>query len=152
MKIAVIGSGDNRAEAMSYDAVKLEAFILKLAEKYPHATIVTGNGRGAEAATKALAQAIGLTVEQPELRDDLYGKAALACQINDVLIGADQIVIVGNATGVRPATAIAIHKRVDFTTAYTTRAVRPLHVIAAPPPKKKAAPKRRATKPDKLAA
>jgi hypothetical protein len=124
---------------MDFDAVKLEDFLFKLAAKHPDVTIVTGNGKGAEAIVKSTAESIGITVEQPALRDDLYGKAALGCQINDVLIGADVIVLIGSPSGTRPKIAADIHKRIDFKHHLSTREVRQLHVIAQNPAKPKAA-------------
>lgn len=148
MKIAVIGG-------MDFDEAKLEAFVYALDSKYPHATIVTGHGRGAEKAVKTLAEAIGMTVVVPELNDALYGKSANDCQVFDILIECDRIVVIGSPSGSRQKAALDWHKRCyshPIKEGPESPLWKPLYQVAVPPAKKKAAAARKASKPDRLAA
>lgn len=133
--IAVVGGTD-------YVEADLEAFLYKLHSKYPEATIRTGNGRGAEKAVKTLLEALGQPVFLPPLRPDLYLNP-LDCQINDILIGADVIVVVGNPDSSRPKRALDLWKRLD---SWREPELQRRLVQVAAPPKKKVVKKHKATK------
>jgi predicted TIM-barrel enzyme len=127
--------------------VKLETFIFKLAEKHPNAIIVTGNGRGSEQDAASWARAIGFTVIQPELHPELFGKEALMCQINEILIQAgSRAVVVLVGTGARPTRAREIVERVDK--CYLDESKRRLiHEVAKMPTKEREPAPRKARKP-----
>jgi hypothetical protein len=123
-----------------FDAVKLDTFIFKLAEKHPRAVIFTGNGRGSEQDVVSWARAIGLVVHQPDLHPEWFGEDARLLQVNDILIRAGTtavVVLVG--TGARPTLAKEIVKRVDK----YSKTPRLIHEIAkVPTEKREPAPKR----------
>lgn len=142
MRVAVVGG-------TSYVEAELEEFLYALHSKYPESVVVTGSGRGAEAATKTLLDAIGHTVEVPVEHPEWYGKASGDCQVNDVLVGATVIVAVGSTTGGRVKIAADIHKRLN-THREPENKVKLVSVAA--PVKEKAAPKRKASKKKELLA
>jgi hypothetical protein len=106
--------------------------------------IITGNGRGSEQDAASWARAAGFTVIQPEIHPEWYGKDALMCQINDILIQAGSsavVVLVG--TGARPTRAREIVERVDK----YTKTPRLIHEVAKLPTKEREPAPRRAKKP-----
>jgi predicted TIM-barrel enzyme len=129
-----------------FDPEKLETFLLKLAKKHPEAVLFTGNGRGSEQDVASWARALGFVVYQPDLHPEWYGKEALMCQINDILIDAGRkavVVLVGN--GGRPTKAKEIVERVDGCMDKTRR--RQIHEVARMPTKEREPPAQRAKKP-----
>ncbi len=136
MRIAVVGGE-------SYVKADLERFLVALYEKHPHATIVTGSAtRSCEPFIRQRAHVLGFKVETPEPNYIAFGDEAMACQVNDILIGADVIITVGSKGGGRAKIAETIWKRCH---AWRENAI-PLHNIAAEV-KTKAAPKQKAKKP-----
>ena len=105
MRIAFIGSAQ-------YDAAALATFLWKLREKHPTATIVTGDGKGAEQNVYEAAQMLGFHVERPELTKLLDPDLALDFQVGQVIIDADIIVLV--ASGKRPKLAKDIWNRINL--------------------------------------
>lgn len=89
------------------DEDALNSHLIALRRKYPDAIVVTGSGRGAEKTVADLAAFHGFTVEIPELAENDKRE----WQVNDILMGADVIVVVGG--GHRVAIAEQIHKRCD---------------------------------------
>ena len=137
-RIAIVGGS-------SYDQEALDAFLLALAEKYPHASIVTGSAmRSCEEYIAKTCRTLGFDVEVPEPNHFAFGDEAVACQVNDVIADADVIVTVGSPTGGRAKIAADIHKRVDSCREPWNKRV--LHNVAAPAKKPKAAKPRQAKK------
>jgi len=101
MTIALVGGND-------FDP----AVIVEYLKAHPGDVIVSGSSPSERYAAEK-AEALGLEVQVPILRDDLYGKGARDCQVVDVLLGADEIVILGKASSGRAHLAVEIHKRVD---------------------------------------
>ena len=151
-RIAIVGGTDFVAE-------ELEDFLYTLNNKYPDATIVTGNGRGAEKEAQRLLEALGMTVEVPRLHTEFKHKETSFSptdhQVGTIIEGdfliyqdengktqhrfisprADIIVIVGNPDSSRAMKAASIWKRMDsWRDAHNQRV---LHRVAAPPVKKK---------------
>jgi len=160
MRIAFLGG-------TSYDAGALEDFLLALHQKYPDATIVTGNGRGAEAKVKVQMEAWGHDVIVPTLDNAYSFSDPLACQVNDILLNADIIVTVGSRSAGRAKLAWDIHARQTYKKnpqggILKTRGqpvpfldpenIRPFHNVAAPETKPKTATRRATKKPETLAA
>ena len=139
-RIAIVGGA-------SYSEAPLLSFLYDLSKKYPSATIVTGSGRGAEGEVARTCKQLGMTVEIPPIHRKWFGSEAMMCQINDIISGADVIVVVGN--GGRPKQAIDIWHRMNmhrrtthgglekdkaghFVSRLNPWNVRELHQIAAP--------------------
>ncbi len=136
MRIAIVGGS-------SYVEEDLEGFLVALYAKHPHATIVTGSAtRSCEPAVRQRCHQLGFRTETPEPNHVAYGDEAMACQVNDILIGADAIVTVGSKGGSRAKIAETIWKRCH---AWRKNPI-PMHNIAAEV-KTKATPKQRAKKP-----
>lgn len=92
MRIAIVGG-------QYFDTNELDRFLFNLAEKYPDAVIVTGEGRGAEKHTAESAKLLGFRVEQHTVTDQhrkWFGDAALDCQVNTILLDAEIIVLISN--------------------------------------------------------
>lgn len=146
LRVAFVGGAN-------FESAPTEDFLVSLQTKYPDCTIVTGNGRGAEAHVREYASHLGMRLEVPELRPDWYGKAALDCQINDICLDYDALVIVGSPAGGRPKVALDIHKRIrwhvdnKFVTVWE-----PTHTIAEPPAKPKSIARRATKRQESLAA
>lgn len=96
MRVAFVGGA-------KFDTTALDTFLWKLREKHPGATIVTGNGRGAERHVHDSATALGFKLERPELHPEWFGTAAMDCQVADILTGTDIIVMVGTGGRVKIA-------------------------------------------------
>lgn len=105
MRIAFIGSAQ-------YDGAALDSFLWKLRDKYPNATIVTGDGKGAEKHVVESASMLGFTVERPPLTELLDPDSAMLFQIGEVIANADIIVLV--ASGGRPKIAKDIWHRLNI--------------------------------------
>jgi len=65
--------------------------------------LVTGNGRGAEAKTRELAGELGLRVDVPELKKDMYGTKAMDCQVEAIMCACGPYVLVGRGGRVTKA-------------------------------------------------
>lgn len=92
MRIAVVGG-------MYFDMKALDQFLWRLKEKYPDATIVTGEGKGAERHAFESAKLLGFKVIQHRVTDrqvQWFGDAALDCQVSTILAKADVILVVSN--------------------------------------------------------
>lgn len=98
-RIAFVG-GD------SYEPIAIDKFLWNLQEKYPRATIVVGSGSRSERHVAEAARSLRFNVETPAVHPEWFQgdtAAALRWQINDVLLDAPIIVIVGS--GGRPELA-----------------------------------------------
>jgi len=73
--------------------------------------LVTGATFGEQYASQ-VAESLGIEVRHPELHSEWFGKSAKDCQVNDILAGADAIVI-GGKVGTRARLALDIWKRCD---------------------------------------
>lgn len=99
MRVAIVGG-------LYFDTQALDGFLFKLREKYPDATIVTGQGRGAEKHAAESAELLGFNVivhEVTEQHEEWFGAEALNCQVSDICYGADIILCVSG--GGRPKLA-----------------------------------------------
>lgn len=65
--------------------------------------LVTGNGRGSEAKVRELAEELGLRVDVPELRKDLFGTKAMDCQVEQVINASSPLVLIGTGGRVTKA-------------------------------------------------
>ncbi len=148
--VAFVGS-------MKYDEEKLFDFMDKLAAKYPAATIVTGEGAGAEKAVATYAAELGFTVRIPYKSKERWGSDASSIQVFDVCRGyslwdsiqeeATVLVLVGDPGGSRPGAAKSWWQRIYGREGQALHGARlakrhHLHVVATLP--KEATAKKRA--------
>lgn len=92
MRIAIVGG-------MIFNSKALDDFLWKLKEKHPQATIVTGQGKGAERHAAESAKLLGFNTivhEVTDQQEEWFGAAALDCQVSEILYGADVILVVSN--------------------------------------------------------
>ena len=106
-RIAMVGGKDFSESA-------LIAFFEQLRLKYPRATIVTGSAAGAERSVRELAQHYGFTVEVPPVYTEALGSEALICQVNNIVLEADVIVVVGSKTSGRAKRALELWHRLNM--------------------------------------
>lgn len=161
VKIGVVGG-------MNFDNVVLDTFLWNLKEKYPDATIVTGQGKGAEKHAAESASALGFKIIVLEVTTQetiWFGAEALLLQVEGIVFDADVTLCVGS--GGRVKLAWEIHHRLDMTqrdarghipkknpkSGRSPGSERRIHHIAIPKAKPKATPTKQAKKkPEMLAA
>jgi hypothetical protein len=93
-----------------YDEEPLGRFLRSLP---PDTIIVTGDGRGSEKRSREIADELGLRVDVPALRPEIYGAKALEVQVSDILIASSgDVTLIGE--GGRPALAKGWLKRAKW--------------------------------------
>jgi hypothetical protein len=124
---------------MRFDDATVNDALRQVALKYPHAVIVTGDGRGAEKHVAEFAELIGLEVMRANTYGDYFGKDALVCQVDTILVTTGPIILIGSGERVKRAETWL--KRCD-SWRDKPRSVWRISV-PKPSPKKRAAPRRK---------